>query len=286
MTEPERLIENGTFKKDFFNEEVRDEFTVSVPRKKIWAVELDLMLQFDQVCKKHGLRYFLFCGSLLGAIRHRGFVPWDDDVDVAMPRDDYERLLTLSYEFVEPYYLQIPCRDKGYFYSYSKLRNSNTSCRSINFGHRGFNQGIFIDIFILDEWENTPDGEKTFLHLLNLYKKQSSWMRSKEEINDFDNPYDVSNEIDMLQCKYRGHNTAYWALASMTLYGYSKSVFYADDFKESVLLPFEQFYFPVPCGYERILETMYGNWRKFPLPEERGRHHTGGLFDADIPYKV
>ena len=111
MTECERLVAAGVFSPDFFREETRCDFLVTTERKKIWAVELDLLMQFDRVCRKHGLRYFMFVGSLLGAIRHRGFVPWDDDIDLVLPRDDYETMLKLGDEFPAPYFLQSPWTD-------------------------------------------------------------------------------------------------------------------------------------------------------------------------------
>ena len=99
MTEIERLIEKGVFKESFFEEEYKCDFKVDVVRKKVWAIEIDLLLEFDRVCKKHGLKYFLAFGSLLGAIRHQGFIPWDDDMDVVMPRDDYQKLWLYAEDF-------------------------------------------------------------------------------------------------------------------------------------------------------------------------------------------
>ena len=84
MTECERLKKQGKFPVDFFLEEIRDDFFVDENRKKIWAICLDMLMQLDNVCTKHNLRYFLSYGSLLGAIRHNGFIPWDDDLDVVM----------------------------------------------------------------------------------------------------------------------------------------------------------------------------------------------------------
>lgn len=120
MTECERIIQQGVLPKSFFDEEQICDFFVDKKRKKIWAIELDLLIQFDKICKKHGLIYFLIGGTLLGAVRHHGFIPWDDDLDVAMPRKDYDLLMQLKDEFSEPYFLQTPYTDEGYYYSYNK----------------------------------------------------------------------------------------------------------------------------------------------------------------------
>ena len=83
-------------RRSFFDEEIRCDFLVTKERKKIWAIGLDLLLEFDRVCKKYNLSYFLIHGSLLGAIRHNGFIPWDDDIDVAMLRSDYNNLMNIA----------------------------------------------------------------------------------------------------------------------------------------------------------------------------------------------
>ena len=88
-------------------EEVRDGFRVSAQMKKVWQVETDLLAVFTEVCRKENLRFWVDGGSLLGTIRHHGFIPWDDDVDVCMPRADYDRLVANGDRlFTHPYFLQ------------------------------------------------------------------------------------------------------------------------------------------------------------------------------------
>ena len=91
----------------FYEEEVRCGYLVTQKMKKVWAVGLNLLEQFDKICQAHGLRYYACYGTLLGAVRHQGFIPWDDDIDVAMFRDDYERLKLIAQEEISyPYFLQ------------------------------------------------------------------------------------------------------------------------------------------------------------------------------------
>ena len=84
----------------FLEEEVRCDYTVSKEMKKVWAVELDLLSEFQRVCKLHNIKYAVWAGTMLGAIRHKGFIPWDDDIDVSMPRPDIERLIQLIDEII------------------------------------------------------------------------------------------------------------------------------------------------------------------------------------------
>ena len=176
MTECERIIQNGVVPRSFFKPEEQEGFWVDEKRKKVWAIEIDLLLEFSRICKKHNLKFFLMFGSLLGAVRHHGFIPWDDDMDVAMPRKDYDRLLQLKDEFEFPYFLQTPYTDTGYFYAHAKLRNSNTSALDQPFLYQNFNLGMFIDILPIDNL-NKNGGMERFKHIHKLILDNSTYMR-------------------------------------------------------------------------------------------------------------
>lgn len=134
----------------FFNEEVRDEYRVSEKGKRIWAVELDLLAELLRICKKHDIRVCLFAGSLLGAIRHKGFIPWDDDIDVCLVREEYEKLLQHQDEFKHPYFLQTGYNDREFFLGYARLRNSDTTGIITWNKSKNYNNGIYIDVFVVD----------------------------------------------------------------------------------------------------------------------------------------
>jgi len=127
MTECERIIAKGIIPKEFLKEETLCDFLVTEERKKLWMISLDMLLEFDRICKQHNIKYYLMGGTLLGAIRHKGFVPWDDDTDVMMLREDYEKFKKLEHEFQQPYFLQTPQNDPGNLYSTIRIRNSNTT---------------------------------------------------------------------------------------------------------------------------------------------------------------
>lgn len=102
MTECERIIKEGILPASFFEEETICDFLVTKERKKIWAVLLDMLIQVDRICRKHNLKYFMAFGSLLGVVRHNGFIPWDDDIDICMPRDDYEKFIVIARNELPP----------------------------------------------------------------------------------------------------------------------------------------------------------------------------------------
>lgn len=294
MTECERFLEEGKFSSDFFKEEVRNDFLVDVKRKKVWAVCLDMLMVLDAVCKKHNLRYFLLYGSLLGAVRHQGFIPWDDDLDVVMFREDFEKLSLLGNEFVHPYFLQNSHTDPGVGSPVLKIRNSNTCQfnKFLNWG--GYNSGMALDIFPLDNCiEETAKEEFDEIYKIKykniLFMKNQSPYRSQKDIDLIKqypqiNPEEVCEEIHSIARRHEQQKTEKVWVPLVTLYSYEKSVFFKDDFKTVVDLPFEGFRFPCPAGWNRILKTIYGDFMQFPPIEKRGTWHGSLEFNPDLPY--
>lgn len=293
MTECERLIKEGKFSEDFLKEEVICDFKVDRNRKKLWMISLDMLLLFDRVCKKHGLQYFLGAGTLLGAVRHKGFVPWDDDVDVFMKRKDYEKFLLLKDEFEYPYFFQTPQTDPGYFYSFAKIRNSNTTSFIKEFAYQGFNQGIWFTVFPIDNWKTEGEEERmarikelildnsTYMRLTNPRLSEKDQLRVKNYSGR--DPLEVNNEIHALASEFKDEKTKHITLAVCTAYPLQRMKFYAEDYESAVIGEFEGFKFPIPIGYDRILRTMYGDYHEFPPVDKRGKWHNF-VVDPDIAY--
>jgi len=294
MTECERLIANGTFTRDFFKPEVRCDFLVDEKRKKIWAIQLDLLLQFDRVCKKRNLPYYLFGGTLLGAIRHDGYIPWDDDIDVVMPRSAYDVFVTCSQEFGSPYHLQVPGKEKGYGYSFSKLRNTLTTCSCDIFAYNVFNQGLFIDIFPLDNIDKDR-GLSLYNEVKGLCIDNSTCMRIGNPMLDENDKRRVESctrtdiyknqlAIDKIARQYSDVACKYVGLNTSAVDPYEINVFEKDDFNEQVMHKFEGFQFPIPIGYENILKTNFGDFMELPPNRDRGVRHASITFLPDVPY--
>ncbi len=148
----------------FLKQENREGYIVTEEMKKVWAVELDLLSEAMRVMNKYGIKYYAIGGTLLGAVRHNGYIPWDDDIDIAIPRIDYEKFRKIAKkEFSHPYFFQDEFNDPGLLCGHAKLRNSDTTMVFSDFlnnsekaGKLSINLGIFIDFFPVD---NIPDDQ-------------------------------------------------------------------------------------------------------------------------------
>lgn len=285
------------FHASFFEEEIRSGFLVTEKRKKIWAVELEILEIFDDICRKHGLTWYAYYGTLLGAVRHQGFIPWDDDIDVVMFRDDYERFKTIaSQEIEEPYFFQNLCT-KEMLGGFCKIRDSRTTAIEFQDVPLTFHQGIFIDIFPFD---SVSDGVNTeFSNIANLQRalwaavvKPSSVLEDLEKngrsgvFADFLLDFmqrDVLQRIDIFEAFSLSQfgKTQNVNFITSEIYGIGKSV-PKDWMKDVVYLPFENMQIPAPAEYDKILIQCYGDYHQ----TVRGASdHEGVIFEPDIPYK-
>lgn len=296
---------------NFYKEEIRNDYVITSNMKKVWAVELDLFKQLDSICKKHNITYYADGGTLLGAIRHHGFIPWDDDMDFIMYRKDFEQLCKFSSEFKEPYFFQTEETDPGSLRCHAQLRNTSTTgiLKSEMEYNYLFNQGIFIDIFPLDnvpqdlhervdfvrkmkslklkarKYYNYNNGLErkiriTGVHTLlkNLKRPLFSFYyknlnKKYKKTNPFYDKY-IKEVV-----KYNKTNTKYVMDIAV---GTENDLLCKDDIHSQIYIPFEMFEIPVPNNYSKVLESYYGNWHKMV----RGKNaHGGCLFDVDKSYK-
>ena len=294
MTECERIIKEGILPETFFKPETICDFYVDEMRKKIWAIEIDLYLELEKVCKKHNLRFYAIGGSILGAVRHNGFIPWDDDMDVCMPREDYEKLCNICMnDFEPPYFLQTPKTDPGYYISFAKLRNSNTTCISMPFRNALFNQGVGIDIFPLDTIDINK-AKETMFKINESIMKCSSYMKigSEEYLTDrqmanfkkyrTNNPMEEYYNIQDLAQSFG--NTEYLGLNVCTVYSYKRLSWPKKCFEKTLLHKFENIQITLPQGWHEIMNICFGDYMKFPKVEERGNWHSNVFWNLDVPY--
>lgn len=280
---------------DFFKEEVRCDYLVSAEMKRIWAYQIDLYLVFSEICEKHSLQYFLFYGGLLGAIRHNGFIPWDDDLDVAMPREDYEKFLKIApQELEDPYFLQTPYTDPNCFYSVVTLRNSSGTFAAKFFKNLDINKGIPMDIFPLDHCH--PDTYKdemeqiyeNIMYCSTFMKRCCDHLNKRQKADQIryhtDNPLEKWENINRIASNpiYKGNE--YLAQRTALLPSKQIGIYPSRCFEKRIEHPFETITVKIPIGYDEILNIWYGNYMQFPKIEERGSKNAQLLFDPEHPY--
>ena len=282
-------------------EETIADYKISDKMKKTWKVELDMLDEVNRICRKYHLTWFLVHGSLLGAVRHKGFIPWDDDLDIAMPRKDYNRFLRVARkELKEPLSIHTPETEKDIFWGgFARVRNSRTTgIEARELSHKG-NLGIWIDILPLDVC--TMD-EKLFEKKEKRIRHCHRLLLAKIYGNDFERYMDMGpllwNGYRLLSRLYPHKVLCRMLNRAMLLYtdmqsedvamftGYYKHRrLSAGDFKKPVLLEFEQRKYPVPEGYENYLFMSMGkDFMKYPPKEQRKPKHTG-IFDPEKPYE-
>ena len=287
----------------FYQEEERCGYLVSAHMKKVWAVELDLLYQLDQVCNKYGITYYASGGTILGAERHKGFIPWDDDIDVMMLRDQYDLLCAHADEFEDPYFFQTGDTDEGYFRGHAQLRNSNTTGVLLEEVEKNvpFNQGIFIDIFPLDNVVRNRKLWAKQMKRIDRYREQAKILYRTTEGFQAENASKLRKTAHMVmplvskvyswkdayrkfeeECRrYNDLPTKYVAKISSQPYGL-KMYDYRSEFDGTVYLDFEILKVPVPSGYKVHLRRQYGDYRKFVIGTA---DHGKLVLDPDTPYK-
>ena len=247
--------------------------------RKCQKASLDILLEFQQACERQGLQYYLTAGTLLGAIRHRGFIPWDDDIDVAMARKDYDRLAELC--FHPEYFLQNHRTESHYPYCFTKLRKNGTYAKEKWLSVIPMNQGIYIDIFPLDICPDSDFLGRLFFKVIELL---NSGLLARES-TEFHCGYMKWYMRFLFQIVRRLPNRIlFWIRESIRVlfrnissgkrlctvngsHGYPREVYQREWFSQTIEMEFEGYMFQAPIGWDELLRNMYGDYR-IPVREE------------------
>lgn len=270
---------------------------------EIKRCELEILKNFNSFCEENGLQISLAYGTLLGCIRHKGFIPWDDDIDVMMLRSDYDRLLSMKKKFEKAYpnlefkYLG----SKNYPFSFLKIVNTQTVVEEKSIEKR-YTYGVWIDIFPLDVFPNEikeHKKNKRKIDTLNKILVKSIIVPSKigsNKINQSINKYilipfahfiakfvNIPKETDKLSRKFSKIESRFvinyiWDSVDIVLD--------TNDIFPTIIKDFEGVEFPVPKNYSNVLTAFYGNtYMELPPENERNSHLANAYFlnkDLDI----
>lgn len=256
--------------------------------KEVQERELSILKSLHDYCADNHLRYFLAYGTLLGAVRHKGFIPWDNDVDVLMPRPDYEKLLALTKtkKIADDLYVEHYTNDLKYHYMCIRICDKNTKVYVPYIREQPSNLGLWVDIFPIDGFPSNffvkavqrflafyywilfkadvygfkPEGSKTFLHLL-LKKLLLTLNPNKNNSHNY--------AIDNL-CQWQSFNKA--TRFGLVFSEVGRFVVTKDDLEELMLMQFEKYEFYVPKIYDSLLKSWYGDYMKLPKVEDRQTH--------------
>lgn len=249
-------------------------------------VMVDILLDVHNLCRKHGINYWIDFGTLLGAVRHKGFIPWDDDIDITMPRDDYNRFITIALDELQPkYFVQLKRTDKSYTRDWLKIRDRNSVF--LEYGtvqkSKSGKHGVFIDIFPLDRIDKRNKKYYQLLRRLyqvNPFKRQFASFNNKALHFLFSPVYLFRGlffkiAVDKLR---NGKGT-------LAIYGVEAWFFHSfcyEDIFPLTELEFEGFCFKAPNRYEKHLTDYYGDYMKLP-PEELRHYHAKVIKFFDSP---
>ncbi|SEA02121.1 lipopolysaccharide cholinephosphotransferase [Pseudobutyrivibrio sp. ACV-2] len=255
---------------------------------KIHSIQLEMLRSFHEYCNSHGIRYTVICGTLLGTIRHKGFIPWDDDIDVGLLREDYEKLIKfLQEEPIEGCFIQDYSTDSHYYMPYAKLVKEGTvfveeyrkNCKAKN--------GLFIDIFPFDSIRE-PGLKSTKLRRMiarlltfAVWSKEECHMErkgNKKLINLVSAVVGVlpKQTLINIQNKLVIRNHDDWEyLASMFSSNYDSDRLYfkKTDFDNLIELPFEDIVVNAPSNWEENLKRLYKNYMALPPEDKRNSGH-------------
>lgn len=248
-------------------------------------VELLILKDFIDICEENNLDYYLFFGTEIGAVRHQGFIPWDDDIDVIMFRDDYERFLKIMEKINSEKYTIFDIRyDEQYFFQFGRLSLNGTYWAEYWDSQVDFKLGIHIDLFILDK---VPDNSfKRFLYMRRclLLCKFCSIASIKIKEGGFANVianslHSIFNKIGLtpkyyqkkllkLFKKYENSDCKYYADLTMN----EQPFFKLNDFKPAKKVKFEDIYANIPNNQEATLGQIFGDYMQLPPEEDRVCH--------------
>ena len=275
-------------------------YEVSFEKRKAFDVMLDILKKFIQVCKDNDLKYYAAAGTLLGAIRHKGFIPWDDDIDIFMHRKDFDKFSSIAPEaFCQPYFFQSFHTDRGLISFHARIRNSNTACiNNTSLLYNNINRGIYISIFPLDGVVGISEANKQrkkiqkykrLLHInRSLKKKKDSRLKSyfcklASLFFILFNPKMIYGRTHKICLKHAIDDVNYVCCLVAPKYTTTRLFWHKELYSKTMEIDFEDIKITVPSGYDQILTIMYGDYMN-PPQSISDMHSHAFILDAEKSY--
>ena len=257
---------------------------------------VEMFKWLTEFIERHGLTYYVVAGTLLGAVRHEGIIPWDDDIDIAMPRPDYEKLLELLKEPIEHYVVE-SCNGEAedFVYAFAKFYDMNTTMTEHL--RKSVTRGVYVDIFPLDGIGNTEaEGVKNYkaIDRANMilamkvcaYRKDRKWWKNCAVFLGGFLPISVKKYTRKInaKCLKRRYEDCEFVVHSMSTYRF-KEIMPKAIYGTPTKYKFEGFEVYGPEKADWYLTRIYGDWRKLPPEDKRRAAHDFEGVDLNVGYK-
>lgn len=263
-------------------------------KRKLQLSILNIVKDIDELCRKNNIEYYIIYGSALGAIRHKGYIPWDDDFDIGMTYDNYLKFLEVCEKELDKskYYVQTPEKEKNYYLSFSKIRDIRTTL--IEEGNKDVDiiRSIYVDVFPIVGVPNDKFKEKILkINRAFMLSANKNIINNKILRGIFNVILKIFGRKRVLKyttknCfKYKCENCDYWVSItdgdSYDTNKQNKSIYGKPKY-----ISFEDTMLPVPEKTDEYLKNIYGDYMKIPSKEQiKAREHTPYFLDLNLPYK-
>ena len=289
------------FTRSYFEGEEREGFFIQPLMKRVWAAQLEVLQEIDNICKRHHIKYFAEWGTLLGAVRHKGYIPWDDDLDIGMLREDFVRFLHYAKKEIPKGYAVVDLNDERFDELMARVMNSDRILpedQEFLKKFHGCPYGVGVDITCLDHIPKNKEDEEillTWLYVTNslgrnwdsdedtLENKMECLKLIEEETGfHFNEKTSIKRQLLQLSDKiaamyYDAESDEVTIMCMLTSDpDYRLPVSCYDNIIE---VPFENTIIPIPAEYDRILRLRYGDNYMTPI-----RDYDGGCLDHEYPY--
>lgn len=289
------------FEDSYFDGEIRDGFYIYPIMKRAWAVQIKILQEIDRICRRHDIKYFAEWGTLLGAVRHKGFIPWDDDLDVAMLREDFQRFLHYARKELPDIYFLFDISSDEYDQLMARVMNSDKLVLDEEMLDEfyGCPYASGVDIFCIDYLPRDKDEEDTFMEILALTnyagnhwdtgeiseeEKEESVKEIEKLTNYHFNPdlpmkrqlLELSNKVSAMYWDAGGDEVSFPCLM-VDRRDYRLP---ASCYESTIEMPFENIMIPVPVGYDQILRLRYSE--NYMVPVKAWGTHDYPFFKSQI----